>query len=175
VIVLLKTAPGVASVVAAAFVSVIDTAGRFCNAHQVEAYLGLVPSENSSGGKRKIGSITKHGNSYLRALLTQSAWAILRAADPDDPLQQWAEGIAKRRGKKIAVIALARRLAGVLWSMWRHNAVYDPRRVGRASAKGVEDAAKDLVRRAQALKLAAAKGPRLRKGRELKTTAVAMR
>ena len=169
VITLLKTAPGVASVVAAAFVSVLDEAGRFRNAHQVEAYLGLVPSEDSSGGRRKIGAITKQGNGYLRALLTQSAWAILNAAGSDDPLKLWAEGIAQRRGKRIAVIALARRLVGVLWAMWRHDAVYDPRRVGLASARGTEQAAEDLARRARALKLAAAKG---RRGRNPKTVAV---
>jgi transposase len=167
VITLLKTAPGVASVVASAFVSVLDEAGRFRNAHQVEAYLGLVPSEDSSGGRRKIGSITKQGNSYLRALLTQSAWAILKGSD--DPLKLWAEGIAQRRGKRIAVIALSRRLAGVLWAMWRHNAVYDPRRVGLASARGTEHAAEDLAQRARALKKAAAKG---RRGRNPKTVAV---
>jgi transposase len=169
VVTLLKTAPGVASVVAAAFVSVIDDAGRFRNAHQVEAYLGLVPSEDSSGGRRKIGSITKQGNSYLRALLTQSAWAILKAKGSDDPLQLWAEKIAQRRGNRIAVIALARRLVGVLWSMWRHDTVYDPSRVGLASARGTEHAAQDLAHRARALKLAAAKG---RRGRRPKTVAI---
>jgi len=171
VIMLLKTAPSVASVVAAAFVSVIDDAGRFRNAHQVEAYLGVVPSENSSGGKRKVGSITKQGNGYLRALLTQSAWSLLRSAKEDDPLRLWGEAIAKRRGKKIAVIALVRRLVGVLWAMWRHDTVYDPSRVGRSSAKGIEDASKALAHRAKALQKAARKSLR---ARNPKITAVAM-
>src|SRR5262249_16210636 len=74
VIRLLQTAPGVAAIVAATFVSVIDDAGRFDRAHQVEAYLGLVPSEDSSGDRRRIGSITKHGNGYARAMLVQAAW-----------------------------------------------------------------------------------------------------
>lgn len=169
VITVLKTAPGVACVVAAAFVSVLDEAGRFHNAHQVEAYLGLVPSEDSSGGRRRIGAITKQGNGYLRALLTQSAWAILNAKNSDDPLKRWAEAIVQRRGKRIAVIALSRRLVGVLWAMWRHNAVYDPRRVGLASARGTERAAEDSTHRARALKKAAAKG---RRGRNPKTVAV---
>jgi transposase len=171
VITLLKTAPSVASVVAAAFVSVIDDAKRFRNAHQVEAYLGVVPSENSSGGKRKIGSITKQGNGYLRALLTQSAWSLLRTADEDDPLRLWGEAIAKRRGNKIAIIAVVRRLVGVLWAMWRRDAVYDPSRIGRSSVTGIEDASKALTHRAKALKRAAAKG---RRPRNPKTTAVAM-
>jgi transposase len=169
VINLLKTSPGVATIVAAAFVSVIDEAGRFRNAHQVEAYLGLVPSEDSSGGRRRIGSITKHGNNYLRALLVQSAWAILKLPASDDPLKLWGEAIAKRRGKRIAVIAIARRLVGILWSMWRRDTVYDPRRLGNASARGTEQNAQELDRRARALRLAAAKG---RRGRRPKTAAM---
>jgi transposase len=169
VIMLLKTALGVGPVVAAAFVAVLDEAGRFHNAHQVEAYLGLVPSEDSSGGRRRIGAITKQGNSYLRALLTQSAWAILKAHGSDDPLHLWANQIAKRRGSRIAVIALARRLVGVLWSMWRHDTVYDPSRIGRESARGTEQNAQDLAHRARALKQAAVKG---RRGRTPKTVAI---
>jgi transposase len=74
----LMTAPGVGLMVAAMFVSVVDDAKRFTKAHQVESYLGLVPSEDSSGGKRRIGAISKHGNSYMRALLVQAAWTILK-------------------------------------------------------------------------------------------------
>ncbi|HVW25468.1 MAG TPA: transposase [Polyangiaceae bacterium] len=77
----LTTAPGVGLIVAAAFVSVIDEARRFEGAHQVESYLGLVPRENSTGGKRKLGSITKQGNGYVRQLLVQSASSILRVGD----------------------------------------------------------------------------------------------
>ena len=95
----LATAPGVALIVGAALVSVIDSAKRFANAPQVEAYLGLVPSENTSG-KRKLGSITKQGNSYLRALLVQSAWGILKMKDASAPLKRWGKAVEKRRGKK---------------------------------------------------------------------------
>jgi transposase len=121
---LLASAPGVGLIVAAMFVSVVDEAKRFPNAHALQSYLGLVPSEHSTGGKRKLGSISKHGNSYLRSLLVQAAWALLRLRDAD-PLKQWAEGVAERRGKRVAVIALARRLAGVLWAMWRDGTFYD--------------------------------------------------
>lgn len=131
----LTTLPGVGVIVAAAFVSVIDDARRFQRAHQVESYLGLVPSESSSGGKRRIGAITKHGNAYLRTLLVQAAWVRLRRGS-SDPLKTWVEAVAQRRGKAIAVVALARRLAGVLWAMWRDRSVYEPARVGVASASG---------------------------------------
>jgi transposase len=138
----LGTAPGVALIVAAAFVSVIDDAKRFQNAHQVGAYLGLVPSEHTSI-KRKLGSITKQGNSYVRALLIQSAQCIFRLR-ADDPLKRWAENVEQRRGKKIAVVAVARRLAGILWAMWRDGTSYNTTKLGNASAQGMSSHAEAL-------------------------------
>jgi len=120
----LTTIPGIGLVTAAMFVAVVDNAKRFHHAHQLESYLGLVPSEHSTGGKRRLGAITKHGNSYLRALLVQSASSLLRMR-ADDPLKAWAQAIVKRRTRRVAVVALARRLAGVLWALWKRNVVYD--------------------------------------------------
>jgi transposase len=157
VVKLLCTATGVSLIVAAAFVSVIDEAHRFCNAHQVESYVGLVPSEDTTGGRQRLGRITKAGNPYLRALLVQAAWSVLRQKNPNDPLKQWGESIAARRGKRIAVIAVARRLAGVLWAMWRKNTVYDPEMVGRASARGLDAQAQSVATRAEAMKRATKK------------------
>jgi transposase len=148
---LCATAPGVALIVAATFVSVIDEAKRFRNAHAVSAYLGLVPGENTTGGKRRLGSITKHGNMHARSMLVQSAWQILRAGDADDPLRRWADALAKTRGKKIAAVALARRLAGVLWAMWRDGTVYDPGMQARESAKGLRTHAQSQELRALAM------------------------
>jgi transposase len=169
VITQLMTAPGVGPIVAAAFVSVVDEARRFRNAHQVEAYIGLVPSEDSSGGRggrhRRIGAITKQGNSYLRAMLIQAAWSIMRLRDKDDPLKVWAEAVASRRGKRIAVVALARRLAGVLWAMWRKDALYDPGRLAAASAQGTASSATRIASRAALLAKAAKKFPRARRTR----------
>jgi transposase len=162
VVTLLSTVPGVGPIVAASFVSVIDDAGRFLSAHHVESYLGLVPSEKTTGGKRRLGAITKQGNTYLRALLVQSAWLILRQPARVDPLQRWALAIAERRGKRIAVIALARRLAGVLWAMWRNNTVYEPELVARTGARGLRRAAQDAELRAAALERAALKTRRHR-------------
>jgi transposase len=78
---LCATVPGVGLIVAATFVSVIDDARRFKNAHAVGAYLGLVPGEATTGGpkKRRLGSITKQGNRMARAMLIQSAWTIMRS------------------------------------------------------------------------------------------------
>jgi len=155
---LLMTVPGVGVIVAAMFVAVIDEAKRFSKAHHVESYLGLVPSEDSSGGKRRVGAISKAGNPYLRSLLVQAAWCILRTRDAAaDPLKAWGDAVAQRRGKRIAVVALARRLAGVLWAMWRDGTVYDPAAIGKASAQGTSAQAQITEHRAKALSQAAAK------------------
>ena len=151
IIQLCATAPGVALIVAATFVSVIDEAKRFRNAHAVSAYLGLVPGETTTGGKRRLGSITKQGNTHARSMLVQSAWQILRAGDADDPLRRWAEDLAKTRGKKIAAVALARRLSGVLWAMWRDGTVYDPGLQARESTTGLKANAQSQELRVQAM------------------------
>lgn len=157
VVELLATAPGVGPIVAASFVSVIDDAKRFRSAHQVESYLGLVPSEDSSGGKRRIGAISKKGNKYLRSLLVQAAWCIIRTGDQHDPLRLWAQAVAARRSKKVAVIALARRLVGILWAMWRDGTVYDATCLANASTRGTHRAAQSTQLRAEALEKAARK------------------
>lgn len=153
----LMTAPGVGLIVASMFVSVVDDAKRFQKAHHLESYLGLVPSEDSSGGKRRLGGISKQGNPYMRALLVQSAWCILRLRDTSDPIKVWADSLAERRGKRIAVVAVARRLAGVLWAMWRDGTVYDAKVTGQASAHGTARLAQATDVRAKAIARATVK------------------
>ena len=121
---LLTTAPGVGPLTAVRFVATVDVVTRFPNAHRLESYLGLTPSENSSSQREQLGSITKAGNSRTRWLLGQAAWSCLRSA-PRDPMSEWAMRIAQRRGKKIAVVALSRKLAGVLFAMWRDGKPYN--------------------------------------------------
>lgn len=155
----LTTAPGISLVVAAAFVSVIDSAKRFTDAHKVASYIGLVPREKTSGGSdnRKLGAITKCGNPYLRSMLVQAAWCILRRRCQEDPLAAWGRQVAERRGKRIAVVALARRLAGVLWAMWRDGLPYEMGRVASASARGTERAALSAKEQAEAMRVIAQK------------------
>jgi transposase len=126
----LTTAPGVGPVTATAFVATLDDVGRFRDAHQVMSYLGLVPSERSSGERQHRGRITKAGSPRVRWLLVEAAWRTLRAPGPDGAtLHAWARRVAARRGTKVAVVALARRLAGVLYVMWRDGADYCASRV----------------------------------------------
>jgi transposase len=150
----LSTVGGVKLIVAAAFVSVIDEAKRFRRAHDVEAYVGLVPSEHTSI-HRRLGAITKQGNSYLRALLVQAAHSVFRLRG-DDPLKRWGEAVAQRRGKRIAVVAVARRLVGILWAMWRDGSVYNPTKLGFASAAGLSTHARELTAEAQEQRAAVA-------------------
>ena len=129
----LRTVPSVGPVTAAAFVATIDDVQRFRHAHQLEADLGLVPRAHSSGDGQRRGAITKAGRGRPRGLLIQAAVSILRRRPPDaDALRTWALRIAARRGKQIAVVALARRRAGILYALLRDGTVFTPRRAPQA-------------------------------------------
>lgn len=85
-----------------------------------------MPGELSSGDKRHIGHIIKVGNARARYLLVEAAWRIIRSKQDDTAaLRVWTIAIANRRGKRIAVVALARRLSGILYAMWRNNKPFD--------------------------------------------------
>lgn len=123
----LRSVSSIGPVTAAAFLAAIDDVGRFHHAHQLEAYLGLVPREYSSGETQRRGPITKAGHSHVRWLLIQAAVSILRRHPPQAEEQQsWALRIAARRGKQVAVVALARRLAGILYALLRDGSVFEP-------------------------------------------------
>lgn len=127
----LMTAPGVGPVVALAFQGTVDDVGRFATPGAVTAYLGLVPREDSSGERQRKGAITKAGPSRMRVLLIQSAWHLWRSPTGSATLHAWARRLGERRGRRIAVVALARRLARILWAMWRDGRDFEPARVGR--------------------------------------------
>jgi transposase len=137
----LATTPGVGPVTAVAFRATLDDGTRFARPGQVAAYLGLVPQEHSSGERQHRGAITKAGNTRVRWLLVQAAWGIWRDRHAGSrPLRIWVQRLAARRGKRIAVVALARRLAGILFALWRDGTTFDPARGGRRRA-GVSAAA----------------------------------
>ena len=126
----LMTAPGIGAVTACAMVATVDDVTRFRSAHALEAYVGLVPSEHSSGERRQLGRITKAGNTRTRWLLVEAAWRLMRSTTPETAaLRAWALAIAARRGRRIAMVALARRLTGILFAMWRDEVAYDATRL----------------------------------------------
>ena len=128
----LMTVPGVGPVTAVRFVAVVDEVGRFATAHALQSYLGLVPGERSSSERKRNTSITKAGPAALRWSLVQAAWAARRCRRVD-PMVHWSMQVESRRGKQIAVIALARKIAGVLFAVWRDGTVYEPGRMLRLS------------------------------------------
>jgi transposase len=117
----LMTHPGVGSITALAFVLIIGTPDRFCCGKQIGSYVGLIPCEDSSGGRQRLGHISKQGNALLRFLLVEAAQAAVRY-DPD-----WRRRyvhLAMRRERRIAKVAMARRLAVRLYWMWRKGQEY---------------------------------------------------
>lgn len=122
----LMTVPGVGPSTAVRFLAALDDVTRFPNAHRAEAYLGLAPGENSSSERQQRLSITKAGPATVRWVLIQAAWVLRTCCRSTEakPLQLWATQIEKRRGSRIATVALARKLAGILFALWRDGTTY---------------------------------------------------
>src|SRR5205807_5740099 len=120
---------------AASLAAIVDEVKRFEGAKQVRAYLGLVPREYSSGEGQQRGSISKAGPSRARSMLVEAAWTILRQRkESTEALHIWATRIAQRRGKRIAVVARARKLAGILFAMWRDGTSFAPQLLRSSNA-----------------------------------------
>jgi transposase len=119
----LMTHPGVGALTALAYVLIIGTPERFSRGRQIGTYTGMIPSEDSSAGKQRLGHISKQGNSLLRFLLVEAAQAAARS-NPE-----WRRRyihLAVRRHKSIAKVALGRRLGIRLYWMWRNRCEYSP-------------------------------------------------
>src|SRR6266851_3313148 len=118
----LMTHPGVGPLTALAFVLIIGRAERFQCGKQIASYLGLAPLEDSSGNRRRLGHITKQGSSILRFLLVEAAQVAARS------IPEWRNKyvhLTMRRGRKIAKVAMARRLAIALYWLWRKGWDYE--------------------------------------------------
>jgi transposase len=129
----LMSVPGVGPVIAVRFVSVVDQPERFGSAHQMMSYVGLTPGENSSSMRTQRTGITKAGASDLRFALVQGCWSMMRSK-PNEPMVKWALAIAARRNKQVAVVALARKLVGILWVVWSEGAIYQPEKTAAPAA-----------------------------------------
>ena len=126
----LTTLPSIGPITASAFVAALDDVSRFAGAGQVTSYLGLVPREYSSGERQHRGRILRSAHPHVQSLLVQAAWRLSRSSSPDTAgLRTWAQAITRRRGKKIAMVALARRLARILFAMWRDASEYHANRI----------------------------------------------
>jgi transposase len=120
----LMTVPGIGPITAVTYRATLDTVERFGDAGASTAFLGLVPREDSSGTRQRKGAITKAGPSPVRTLLVQAGWVVWRQRQGRGALHAWVERLAARRGRRIAIVALARRLARILYAIWRDATVY---------------------------------------------------
>ena len=109
--------PGVGPVLASAIVATVPDPAAFKSGRDLAAWIGLVPRQNSSGGKEKLGGITKQGDRYLRQLLVIGALAVIRYAQRHGTKRPWLIQLLSRRTPKIAAVALANKMARMIWAM----------------------------------------------------------
>lgn len=124
----LCTIPGIGLITATALVAFVGTPQRFASGRRFASYLGLTPRERSSGLRRRLGAISKRGDVYLRMLLTHGARSVLWRAKSNTPdrLRRWALDVEARRGHNKAAIALANKLARIVWSVWKRDQAFRP-------------------------------------------------
>jgi len=123
----LQTIPGIGLLTASALVARIGNATRFPDGRHFASALGLTAREDSSGLQRRLGGISKRGDVYLRQLLINGARAVLcHAKRPRelDPLRAWALRTQDRRGHNVAAVALANKLARIVWAVWTRGCAY---------------------------------------------------
>ncbi len=132
----LRSVPGIGPLTATALVAFVGSVHRFASGRRFASYLGLVPKERSSGETRRLGRISKRGDTYLRTLLIHGARSVLLAAkrkSEPDALARWALGVELQRGHNKAAVALANKLARIAWSVWRDARDYEPRSLRNAA------------------------------------------
>ena len=121
----LRTIPGVGLLTATALVAFVGDVARFPSGRHLASYLGLTPREASSGLRRRLGAISKRGDPYLRMLLIHGARSVLlhakKATASRDRLRTWALERERARGHNKAAVALANKLARIVWAVWRRE------------------------------------------------------
>ena len=123
----LLTIPGIGLLTATAIVAFIGDIRRFPSGRHFASYLGLTPREYSSGLKRHLGRISKRGDGYLRTLLIHGARSVLvhsRKQQPDR-LRAWAHALAQTHVHNKAAVAVANKLARIVWAVWTRNVPYE--------------------------------------------------
>jgi len=132
--------PGIGPVLASAFVASVADPAIFKSGRDLAAWIGLVPRQNSSGGKERLGGITKAGNGYLRQMLMVGAMAVIRYAQRNSTRRPWLVQLMGRRPAKVAAIALANKTARTVWALMTSGERYrDPQAIQAAvSANGME-------------------------------------
>lgn len=119
----LQTVPGVGPITASVLAATLHDVSSFRSARDLPAWLGLTPKPHSSGGKEKLGSISKMGNRYIRRLLYLGAMGVISARKRSDPGTDWLERLIAAKPLKVAAIALANRMARAIWAMLKTGEV----------------------------------------------------
>ena len=123
----LETIPGVGVITATALVATIGDASQFHSGRQLAAWLGLVPRQYSSGGKERLGRISKHGDGYLRKLLVHGARSVLLwSRHRKDKRSAWLEALLARRPVNVVLVAMANKTARVVWAMLSRGETFRP-------------------------------------------------
>lgn len=118
---------GIGPITATALVSAVGDARQFSSARQFAAWLGLVPRQHSSGGKARLGSISKRGDTYLRTLLIHGARSVLKhCLGKMDRRSEWLQRLLCRRNKNVATVALANKNARIVWAILSRGEAYSP-------------------------------------------------
>jgi transposase len=131
----LMQVPGIGKLTATAVVASVSDPRHFPSSRDLSANLGLVPRQHSSGGKDRLYGITKRGDGYLRTLLIHGARSAIRCAgEKPDRMLRWALQVQQRRGAKVAAVALANKLARIVWALLVSGGEYQPVPQRRASA-----------------------------------------
>lgn len=122
----LATILGIGPITASAIAAAVPDASLFRSGRQFAAWLGLTPRANSSGGKERLGGITKQGDGYLRRLLVVGSTAVMRMTRKSPARQPWMAGLLERKPTKIATVALANKTARIAWAVMTRKEVYAP-------------------------------------------------
>ena len=124
---LLRTIPGVGAVTASAIIASIGEGHQFRNGREFAAWLGLTPANKSSGGKEKLGQITKMGDQYLRSLLVVGMTSLVRQTrSHPERASKWLTLLLERKPARVATVAMANKTARIVWAVLRHNEPYNP-------------------------------------------------
>ncbi len=129
--------PGLGPITASAIVATVGDAKEFKNGRQLAAWLGLVPRQNSSGGKQVLLGISKRGDTYLRTLLIHGARSVIRVAANKTEPNIWLTNLMARRNKNVVAVALANKNARIIWALLTKGSLFRPDYTPAANAAGV--------------------------------------
>ena len=129
--------PGLGPITASAIVATVGDAREFKNGRQLAAWMGLVPRQNSSGGKQNLQGISKRGDTYLRTLMIHGARSVIRVAEKKAGPESWLRKVMGRRNKNVAAVALANKNARVVWALLAHDRIFRDDYTPAEKASGV--------------------------------------